>query len=270
MVTGGRNSNATPAQSPNVGSHYSEPLKLTMPFTFSHPAIVLPLTKYTGRHLSLTGLIIGSLTPDFEYFFRMKVESNFSHSIWGLFYFNLPVGLLLAFLFHNIIRNTLYDNLPLAFRNRLETFKTFNWNNYFRQSYFAVIVSILFGATSHLLWDSFTHIHGYSVEAISVLRQSLKVGGQSIPFYKLLQHFSSIIGGLFIAFAFYNLPTHQVTKQKISVQYWIVILSIIILVVFVRLAFKMEKNLLGELIVTTISAILIALTIAPSLTRNKI
>ena len=39
-----------------------------MPFTFSYPAIVLPLTYLPRRWFSLTGLIIGSLTPDFEDF----------------------------------------------------------------------------------------------------------------------------------------------------------------------------------------------------------
>jgi len=36
-----------------------------MPFTFSHPAIVLPLTKARLK-LSATGLIVGSTIPDFE------------------------------------------------------------------------------------------------------------------------------------------------------------------------------------------------------------
>ncbi|WP_443147249.1 DUF4184 family protein [Pedobacter sp. GR22-6] len=32
----------------------------------------------------------GSLTPDFEYFLRMEVQSNFSHTILGIFW--LPNG----------------------------------------------------------------------------------------------------------------------------------------------------------------------------------
>ena len=241
-----------------------------MPFTFSHPAIVLPLTKYSGRHISLTGLIIGSLTPDFEYFFRMKIESNFSHTIGGLLYFDLPVGLLLAFLFHNLIRDSLYDNLPLTFRNRLDVFKAFNWNDYFRQSYLAVIISVLVGATSHLFWDSFTHIHGYSVHTFSALRETLNIAGHDIPFYKLLQHFSTLIGGLFIAFSFYNLPTSEVSKQKISLKYWTTLLTITVLIVIIRFSFTTDKNIIGQLIVTTLSAIFMALTITPTLTRKKI
>ncbi len=51
-----------------------------MPFTFSHPAIILPLKYLPQNWFSLTGLIIGSLTRDFEYFIRMKVRSNYSHT----------------------------------------------------------------------------------------------------------------------------------------------------------------------------------------------
>lgn len=52
-----------------------------MPFTFSHPSIVLPLTYLPKKWISLTGIVIGSLTPDFEYFLRMKIQSTYSHTI---------------------------------------------------------------------------------------------------------------------------------------------------------------------------------------------
>ena len=39
-----------------------------MPFTFSHPAIVLPLTFLRRQWFSLTGLAVGSLTRDVKYF----------------------------------------------------------------------------------------------------------------------------------------------------------------------------------------------------------
>jgi hypothetical protein len=70
-----------------------------MPFTPAHPAIVLPLIR--SRYFSATGLIIGSLSPDFEYFFKMSVDSIYSHSKVGLFYFDLPVTIVLALLFQS-------------------------------------------------------------------------------------------------------------------------------------------------------------------------
>ncbi|MCA6376459.1 MAG: DUF4184 family protein [Cytophagales bacterium] len=241
-----------------------------MPFTFSHPAIILPLTKYSGRYLSLTGLIMGSIAPDFEYFFRMRIQSNFSHTVGGLFYFDLPVGLLLSIVFHNLIRDALYENLPTTLKNRLRVFKTFKWNEYFRGHYFVVIVSILIGASSHLFWDSFTHIHGYFVDRLSTLQGSVNFMGHDIGVYKLLQHLSTLIGGLVIAFVFSRLPTDNMTGQKISVKYWLIVSTITVAIVGLRLAFGVEKNFFGQLIGTGITALLIALTFAPTLTKLKI
>ena len=102
-----------------------------MPFTFSHPAIVLPLKFLPKRWFSLTALVIGSLTPDFEYFIRMKVQSDFSHTFLGIFWFYLPLGILLAFIFHNTVRNSLFDNIPMSLKSRLNRFNEFNWNRYF-------------------------------------------------------------------------------------------------------------------------------------------
>ena len=241
-----------------------------MPFTFSHPAIVLPLTKYSGRQFSLTGLIIGSMTPDFEYFFRMKIQSNYSHTIGGLFYFDLPVGILIAFVFHNIIRKPLYENLPKTFRNRLENFKNFKWTEYFRKHYLVVIISTLLGATTHLFWDSFTHIYGYSVQIFLVLQDTFNLAGHEIPIYKLLQHLSTLLGGLVIIYTFFHLPTNSSNEKPINIKYWISFLVVTIFIIGLRLFFGIDKNFLGQLFGTSVNAVLIALIFAPTLARQKI
>jgi hypothetical protein len=56
-----------------------------MPFTFAHPAVVLPGGYLPKQWLSLTGLVVGSRTPDFEYFFRWRVLSLYSHTLAGIF-----------------------------------------------------------------------------------------------------------------------------------------------------------------------------------------
>lgn len=242
----------------------------TLPFTFSHPALILPLAKYTGRYFSLTSLIIGSLCPDFEYFFKMKVESLVSHTAGGLFYFNLPVSIVLAFVFHNLIRNCLYKNLPPICRSRLEAFMSFDWNNYFRQHYLTVIISILIGAASHLLWDSFTHLHGYSVHKTWVLQQSIVTPiGASVPVYKLLQHLSTCIGGLAIMLTIFRLPATQSYHHKTSSVYWLLILLITSTIICIRFAIEPTQRHFGNLIVTGISAGIIALAITPFLMRIK-
>lgn len=240
-----------------------------MPFTFSHPAIVLPLTFLPRKWVSLTGLVIGSLTPDFEYFLRMRIKSNYSHTIDGLFWFDLPLGLLLAFLFHNIVRDKLFDNLPTVLKSRFSIFKDFDWSSHFKQNWLMVTISILIGAASHIFWDSFTHDHGYFVQTIPALQNSVDFFGRQIPILKIFQHSSTLLGGLVIAFAIYKLPTNKTENENINLKYWTIVAGLSLTIIAIRLLSGLDFKQYGNVIVTAISAGLISLTITPWLARTK-
>jgi hypothetical protein len=240
-----------------------------MPFTFSHPAIVLPLKFLPSRWISLTGLVIGSITPDFEYFLRMKIRSDYSHTIDGIFWFDLPLGIVLAFLFHHIVRNNLFDNLPTFLKFRFSAFKQFNWNKHFKTNWLVVIISIIIGAGSHLFWDSFTHEHGYFVETIPTLRESINVLGKQIPTLKILQHSSSILGGLAIAFVIYSLPTNKTENDDVSWKYWSIFAGLTLIIFFLRIVNGLSFEQYGSIIVSAISAGLISLTITSWLVKGN-
>ena len=76
----------------------------TMPFTFSHPAIVLPLLNRNKSRIlfSSTGLVIGSIIPDFESFIRFDQHKQYSHTWLGIFWFDLPLAILFSFIFSSI------------------------------------------------------------------------------------------------------------------------------------------------------------------------
>lgn len=234
-----------------------------MPFTFSHPAIVLPLTFLPRQWFSLTGLVIGSLTPDFEYFLRMRIKSNYSHTIDGLFWFDLPLGLLLAFIFHNIVRDSLFDNLPTILKSRFSAFRQFDWNEHFKKNWFVVVISILIGAASHIFWDSFTHDHGYFVQTIPALQNSVDFLGRQIPILKILQHSSTLLGGLVIVFAIYKLPTNKTEKGNIQLKYWAILVGLSLTIISTRILSGFDYKQYGNLIVTAISAGLISLLLTP-------
>ena len=239
-----------------------------MPFTFSHPAIVLPFTFLPRKWFSLTGLVIGSLTPDFEYFIRMKVESNYSHTISGLFWFDLPLGILLGFLFHEIVRNRLFDNLPIILRSRLSIFKEFNWTTYFKKNWIIVFVSIIIGAASHLFWDSFTHRTGYFVEVITELNNSITFLGKQVSVYKILQHTSSLLGAIVIVYSLFRLEKTKQLGIKLDIFYWL-ILTILALTILTIKFVSTERMQIGNLIVSFISSIIIALIFTPIIYRKK-
>lgn len=241
-----------------------------MPFTFSHPAIILPLVKISGKWFSLTGLVIGSLVPDFEYFIRMRMDSRLSHTPAGLFLFDLPLGLLLTFVFHGVVRNRLYDNLPAILQRRVFQYKVFNWNAYFIQHWWIVVLSILIGAASHLFWDGFTHNQAFFVDLFPALRMKLDIIGRTTPLYRVLQHVSTFVGGLVIWLSVLRMPQIKLIEDHRDPNYWISVFCIAGTISLVRLSFPLDQKVFPQIIVTLISATLIALIATSVLIREKI
>jgi Domain of unknown function (DUF4184) len=241
-----------------------------MPFTFAHPAIVLPLTYLPRKYYSTTGLVVGSMAPDFEYFIRMKILSIYSHTFEGLFIFDLPIAILISFLFHNAIKNALFDNLPNYLSSRLNHFKAFHWNHYIQKHWIIVIISILIGSISHLFWDGFTHEHGFWVKQFPFLLNTTPILNWNIVNYKLLQHSSTIIGGIVIIGAIIPLrPT--TTISKINWNYWITIFIISAMILSLRILIgSLKIAQIGNIIVTIIAALFIALILTPIVLKKSI
>lgn len=236
-----------------------------MPFTFAHPAIVLPLTKLPKRWFSSSGLIIGSIAPDFEYFLRGETISNHSHTIAGLFYFNLPVSLLIAFIFHRFIRNSLIDHLPSGFYERFYSYRSIPWFHYARKNSVALVLSILIGGLSHIFLDSFTHQDGFFVQLLQLQITSL----YSFPVYRIFQHVGTLIGFAFIGWFIWSLKPGEVKKRPpISIPvYWLKVC--LFSLGFLGFKFLLDHPLqLGEIVVSLINGGMLGI-LSASLTSKK-
>jgi Domain of unknown function (DUF4184) len=234
-----------------------------MPFTFSHPAIVLPLGYISKRWISMTGLVVGSLSPDFEYFLRLNVTSYYSHTWKGMFWFDLPLAIILAFIFHLIVRDKLIDNLPAFLTKRLLIFKQFNWIKYFKENYLAVVISIIIGTASHIFWDSFTHKDGLFVQKIAVLRSAFIIEGYSLPFYKLAQHLSTIIGGLTILLVLLQLPKdNNFKRQKPIFPFWLFVSFIALIIIAIKFLIGHGNTSYADLLITAITGVLTGIILA--------
>jgi hypothetical protein len=185
-----------------------------MPFTVSHPAAVIPL-KLLFKRLSLPALIFGSMAPDFEYFFRMK--SRYSHTLIGVFWFDLPLTLALLFIFFTLIREPLVLSLPSPLRARFAHILNINWAERLRKDWFLISCSAVLGSLTHILWDGFTHYNGYFVERSAFLSASVT---DTFPVYRAFQHLSTILGGLFICFVIYKLPKNDAGGAA-KLSFWI-------------------------------------------------
>ena len=239
-----------------------------MPFTLSHPALIVPLRRYP-RLFSLSALAVGSMIPDFEYFLRMASVSIYSHTMWGAVWFDLPLGLLVLALFQNIIREPLSQNLPAAIQRRLPEFSAQGWNRYFRTHPVIVLFSLLIGTASHLVWDSVTHQTGLVVMMLPVLQKNVSLYFFEYPLYRILQHVSTILGAYIIGRIVWRMPVRSVSVRNANASFWGAIGLIAMLIVAVHFDGFMAGFNYKKFVISTISAGLFGLFIVSFIRRMR-
>ena len=167
--------------------------EIKMPFTFAHPAAVLPLKKYCPKYLNLPALVIGSLMPDLGYYMHNWVWSICGHSFAGSLTFDVPAGFVLLSLFYLNIRSVA-RLLPYPHREALSAICPAITLPGFRAIFIAA-VSLLLGAWTHIIWDGFTHANGWCVREFASVTPTLFIlGGRPVTIWHLLQHCSTVFG----------------------------------------------------------------------------
>jgi hypothetical protein len=170
-----------------------------MPWTFAHPAAVLPLRRWCPRQLSLLGLVVGSCSPDIGYHLHRFDIATRAHTLAGLFVVCLPSGVLLAVLLQRFSR-VLIQPLPQRHRDALTPLTSGAWPRGGR-AWLALVVSVWLGALTHVVWDAFTHHSGWVVQHWALLREPLP-GMTGPAAFHLLQHASSLVGALALLVAY--------------------------------------------------------------------
>ncbi|PHM30373.1 DUF4184 family protein [Xenorhabdus innexi] len=180
-----------------------------MPWTFSHPAAVLPLKRLSEKNLlNFPALVTGSLSPDFFYSVMLYDIATTSHHLLGWFYTAFPLCLLIFLIVH-LLSKPLSDLFPISFIP------------YEKQGYknkVIFVISLFIGAATHIGWDSFTHETGFFVDKIPLLQYKVfqtMTNGEGIGIYKILQHVSSLLGIIYISMKYWQ---HQ-KKQTSFIQF---------------------------------------------------
>ena len=168
-----------------------------MPITISHPAAAIPLRRLG---LVLSALIVGSMMPDFEFFLRLSDGKSIGHTFQGIFLFSIPVGLLVLFIFHKLIKYPLLSLLPHAHQVKLypvaQRFRFFPITRFIQ-----IVVSIMVGAISHIVWDAFTHHDGFMAEVFPLLTAPVFILPQgTIRVYYIMQYGGSLVGALLMVY----------------------------------------------------------------------
>ncbi|GLX71245.1 DUF4184 family protein [Paenibacillus glycanilyticus] len=208
-----------------------------MPYTLAHPIFAYPL-KYLNRNLlSTTGLVLGSMGPDLEYFIHLEPHQTIGHTFLGLLLQVIPLSIVLGLLFHYVIKTPLALHLPSLFHLDKRAYRLLNrWSRRSFTAWFYYLISVVIGFYTHLLVDGFTHERGYFVHHLDVLNQTVLL---NLPLYKMLQYSFSLLG-LFAVFltilyklfksvpeteGFVAVPSQQKWMYWMVVSLWVVLLT---------------------------------------------
>jgi len=128
-----------------------------MSFPLAHPAAVLPFRRWCPGFLSFPALVVGSLTPDASYLLGPLSLGTLGHQMVGIPLFCLPVGWVALVILHRF-GVWVSPRLPTWLSQPLGPFCDSPLG-----SPLSLGLSILIGATTHVLWDSFSHADGWVV-----------------------------------------------------------------------------------------------------------
>jgi hypothetical protein len=226
-----------------------------MPFTPAHAALVLPAVN--RRNISATALIIGSVSPDFEYFFRANVYGSHGHTLAGIVYFDLPVTIFLGFVFHYLVKQNFVANLPVSLQVRLHPLQALDFKAFFVQRPLVVCISAMIGAASHIFWDAFTHRDGFFAQRITFYEDvSIPFMGVNYPFFYAAQHISTVAGLFILALYVYKMPVYEITPlHQPRLNYWLWLILVASGLLLLRFWIWPERILLGVFVVSSISAL---------------
>ena len=149
-----------------------------MPFTLSHPVAVLPFIRRWSRHFSVTGLVVGSMSSDFEYFFKLEAYPTLSEHWLGAIFFSLPLAIIASITYQLFVKDSLIKHLPQPFDSKYSGYLQHSFLNSFTRNPLKLVGSCILGLGTHLFLDWLSHpktvfarqnLSGVSPEARAVL-----------------------------------------------------------------------------------------------------
>jgi hypothetical protein len=180
----------------------------------------------------MAGFVIGSFGPDFQYFLRVSGTNRAWHYYPQLFTRCLPFTVIIYFIFMAWMRGPLTDLLPIALQRRIRRDSSSIPNDMGEAG--LILVALLVGLGTHILWDALTHSQTWFWKHIAFLHQVVHIGSlPGVYGYEIAQAASSVLGivilGAALVLWYRRTPAGADLRAAHSVAFRIAVPTIIIL-----------------------------------------
>lgn len=169
-----------------------------MPYTLSHAVVALPLSlisfgtatsravsSKSARKIPIASIAVGSMSPDFPYLMALTPTHAPGHSLSGVVIYCLIPSLLILLMWYRLLERETLRLFALPKRTwSLDVF-----------SCLLIVLGVLSGAISHVLWDATSHSHGIFVQGSDFWQQHWF----SLTLIKWNQYTSGVVGLLVLA-----------------------------------------------------------------------
>lgn len=175
-----------------------------LPFTLSHAAAVLPAVRTDGggrATLVPSVLVAGSFAPDMTYYAASVLSGamefgDVTHAAWGVFTVDVLIAWALVGLWL-LVREPLVALLPRARQGRVAALVRCGAPHARVRPPLVArwYASAVLGASTHVVWDAFTHLDRWGMRVFPVLGE--EIAGS--PLYWYLQYGGSAVAAVVIA-----------------------------------------------------------------------
>jgi hypothetical protein len=166
-----------------------------MPATIpAHPAAVLPLKLVWPHRFDGVALAVGAMAPDIPYVFAGLGITISSHTWHSLFWFNVPVTIVIAVLVRRAAPHVAI-HLPAGGALALRDYGVLAA---VRHPLGVTALSALLGAFSHQVWDSITHPYILMAQPFlgsdTYLPAMHRTAVGGLPWWRVIQIVSEVVG----------------------------------------------------------------------------
>ncbi len=180
-----------------------------MAFTLAHMAAALPFYR-CQKWLNVEALFIGTMLPDLPYFLNSGVKvAQHSHQWIGLLEYCLPWGLAIFVLWYWLLKSALIALIQPwqrvqgltghnhhSMQEALPQYPFGLWFaaqlKFYGMFWFKVVLGLLLGSITHLLWDGTTHPDGFIAIQLGLQYPVTIAYLGDIPMARFLQYVTSI------------------------------------------------------------------------------